>query len=222
MTIRVHPIKAGMAWCHLVECNDGLILVDAGSRGHHDKILARARALGKPLRLLFITHAHLDHYGSAAAIRRATGVPVAIHRADAGDMARGATRVGTVRLWGHLVKRMLPLVERIAGPEPLEADVIVDEGDDLSRWGFDARVLHTPGHTPGSCTLLTGDSTAFVGDLVSPMLFPHPQMIYATDWEQLAASVRRVQALSPARVYCGHGGAAMGGEAFRRIRPLER
>lgn len=218
----VHGIKAGLAWCHLVEGDGGLVLVDAGSRGHADRILKHVHALGKPLRLIFVTHAHLDHYGCAAAVRRATGAVIAIHGADADDMARGVTNVGTVRLWGHLTKRVLPLIERVAGPEPVEADVTVEEGDDLTRWGLDARVIHTPGHTPGSCTLLTGDSVAFVGDLVSPMLFPHPQMLYAVDWTRLADSLRRVQALSPRRVYCGHGGAAMSGEAFRRIRPLER
>jgi len=218
MPPRVVPIKAGLGWCHLIEGDGGLVLVDAGSRGHERRILARVRETGKPLRLIFITHAHLDHYGSAAAVRDATRSPVAVHRADADAMARGETPLGSVRLWGRAIKRLLPLIERVVGPEPVRADVIVDGDDDLSAYGVRARVIHAPGHTPGSCALLLDESIAFVGDLVSPMLFPHPQMIYATDWEQLARSLRAMQALSPAAVYCGHGGRPMPGETFRRIR----
>lgn len=222
MSRRVHSIKAGLAWCHLIEGDTGLVLVDTGSRGHTDDIVSRVRSLGKPLRLVFVTHAHLDHYGSAAGVRNATGAPVAVHRADADAMAHGESHLGSVRLWGHVVKRLLPWIERVVGPEPISADIVVEDGDDLSAYGIPARVVHAPGHTPGSCALLVDESLAFVGDLVSPMLFPHPQMIYATDWQRLAQSLRSMQELSPTLVYSGHGGSAMSGETFRRIRMRER
>lgn len=218
MSVTVSSILAGLAWCHLIEGESGLVLVDAGSRGATAKILDRISESHQPLRLVFITHAHLDHYGCAAAIRRATGAPIAVHRADADAIARGETPLGRVRLWGHATRMLFPLINRLVGPEPVRADVILDHGDDLSAYGIDARVLHTPGHTPGSCVLLVEESVAFVGDLVSPMLFPHAQMIYATDWDRLAASLQAMQRLPLKAVYSGHGSEPMSGETFRRIR----
>ena len=221
MAFQVHSIEAGLAWCHLIEHDDGLVLVDAGSYGHADRILRRIKATGKPLQLLFITHAHLDHYGNALQIKQALDVPVAVHGADAEAMSRGETHLGSVRLWGHLIKLMLPVVERFVGPEPLQADVIVDDGDDLSAYGIASRVVHLPGHTPGSCALVTEDGAAFVGDLVSPMLYPHAQMLYAIDWREMADSVRRLQELEPREVYSGHGGKPMSGESIQRIKPYK-
>ncbi len=67
---------------------DGAVLVDAGLPGYAGPILAKLEELGHPdLRLIYITHAHVDHYGSAAAVQRATGAPIAVHADDAGDLA---------------------------------------------------------------------------------------------------------------------------------------
>jgi hydroxyacylglutathione hydrolase len=219
MSFRVHSIQAGLGWCHLIECGTALVLVDAGSRGKADRILRPILSLGKPLRLIFITHAHLDHYGNAARIQRETGAPVAVHPADADAMARGQTHLGSVRLWGHVIKAALPLVERFVGPEPVVPDVLIEDGDDFSEYGIAARVVHVPGHTPGSCALLVDNRAAFVGDLVSPMGVPHAQMLYAVDWGQLGESLRRMQALEPEEVYSGHGGMPLDRNTFRRIKP---
>jgi glyoxylase-like metal-dependent hydrolase (beta-lactamase superfamily II) len=219
MSIRVHSIKAGLAWCHLIENEHGLVLVDAGSTRQEGEILRRMEALGRSdLRLILITHAHLDHYGSAAALQKETRAPVAIHAADEADMAKGKTRLGAVRLFGRVVKAALPLVERRLRPEPTRADVILSDGSQLDEYGLPARILHTPGHTPGSCSLIVEGGIAFVGDLVSPMVWPHAQLFYAHDWPELARSLEAVQTLRPRWVYSGHGGSPIAGNVFQKIR----
>ena len=218
MSIQVHSIEAGLSWCHLIEFESGSVLVDAGSPGKADLITRKIESLaGKPLRLILITHAHMDHYGAAAEIRRRTGAPIAIHRADAESMARGETRVGHVRLWGHLVKWILPIVERVLKPEATAADEPLEDGDALDRFGLNARVVHTPGHTPGSICLILADGQAFVGDLASAMGWPHAQVLYAQDWDGLRASIQHMQSLEPTRVYTGHGGRPIEGPAFLAI-----
>jgi len=215
---RVHSIKAGLSWCHLITSGSGGIIVDAGSPGKVDVISRALESTGEPLRLILITHAHMDHYGGAAELRRRSGAPVAIHRYDAAPMARGETPVGSVRLWGHLVKLALPLVERILRPEPTVADVLLDDGDRLEAYGIDGRIIHTPGHTRGSISVVLGDGTVFVSDLASSMGFPHAQMLYAQDWGTLRESLRRVQAVRPKRVFTGHGGSPIDGAVFRQLR----
>lgn len=219
MSVKVHTIKAGMAFCHLVESSEGLVLIDAGSPGKEHEILRHLKRLGRDdLRLILITHAHLDHYGSAAALRRETGALVAIHAADAEPMAKGETRLGSARYWGFFIKLILPWVEKRVGPEPVAADILLADGDDLRQFGLPGRIVHTPGHTPGSCSVIVSDGIAFVGDLVSPMGRPHAQLLYAHDWGELAKSLGAIQALHPERVYSGHGEHPIDGSTFQRIR----
>lgn len=218
-SLRVHRINAGMSWAYLLEAERSLVLVDAGSRGKESAVLRRMADLGRDdLSLIFITHAHLDHYGSAAELRRHTGAPIAVHRADAEAMARGDTPLRNVRLWGHVTKALLPHLQRWLRPEPTTADIILEDGDDLSRFGVDASVIHTPGHTDGSSTLMVEGRLAFVGDLISTMLVPHVQLIYAMDWDMLYDSVRRLKALRPEMVYSAHGRRPMTGDALQRMK----
>lgn len=219
MSVRIHPIYSGMAWCYLVEGDGGVILIDAGAPRKEELIFGRLQEIGrKDLTLIYITHTHLDHYGSAAAVRHATGAAIAVHEADAGAMARGETPLGSVRLWGHVVKALLPIAPKHLRPPATVADVVVHEGDRLDEFGVAAEVFHTPGHTPGSTSLLVDGCHLFVGDLVSNMVWPHPQLLYADDWQELRASIRRLQGLAPEWVYTGHGKRPMNRGEFARIK----
>jgi glyoxylase-like metal-dependent hydrolase (beta-lactamase superfamily II) len=219
MPIRVYSIRTGFSFCYVVDGGNGTVLVDCGSPGHEDRIVRRLGDLGcGELRLVFITHAHLDHYGSASALRRLTGAPVGVHTADADAMAGGETPLGDVRGWGRVMKRLMPLVERFMGPEPTHADVLFEHGARLESFGIDAEVVHTPGHTPGSSTLIVEGRIAFVGDLVSTRGRPHAQLFYATDWSAVARSLRHLQELDLEEVYTGHGPRPMSGKVFKKLK----
>jgi glyoxylase-like metal-dependent hydrolase (beta-lactamase superfamily II) len=208
----------GLVQAYLIENEAGLALVDAGMPGFERRVLRRMEGLGRrDLRLILITHAHLDHYGSAAALQKLTGAPVAIHRADAEILARGETPLGAVRGRGRLVKALMPLLQRALRPEPTGADLLLAEGDSLLDFGLDARVLHTPGHTPGSICLVVEGRHAFVGDLLSATGQPHAQRFFAHDWSQIPRSLARLRALKPERVYPGHGRGPVGGEVLQRL-----
>jgi len=205
----------GMASGYLVEDGAGLVLVDAGSPGQERRVLQRMRALDRDdLRLIYITHGHFDHYGSAAALRRLTGAPIAIHRADAEAMARGETPLGEARGRGRLTRYVLPLAEQALGVEATRADILLDDGDGLDGLGVEGRALHLPGHTPGSSALWVGEGLCFVGDLVSTTGRPHAQCLYACDWLALRASLARLAALHPATIYPGHGSRPLPGTAL--------
>src|SRR5690606_28805609 len=142
-SLRVHRINLGVSNAYLLETGQGMILVDAGLPLSEEVILARLAEIGRDdLRLILITHAHVDHYGSAAALRRATGAPIAIHRADAEDMAAGRTRLGSIRDWAW-TQRTLPLIESFVRVEPTKADLLLDEGELPAQYGLAARLVHT-------------------------------------------------------------------------------
>lgn len=79
----IHPFTLGLgSSAYLIEVTAGPVLVDASLPGQEQIILRQIRALGSSdLRLILITHVHIDHYRSAAVLRRIAGVPIAIHRA---------------------------------------------------------------------------------------------------------------------------------------------
>jgi glyoxylase-like metal-dependent hydrolase (beta-lactamase superfamily II) len=134
---------------------------------------------------------------------------VAIHAADADRMRRGVN--GPLKPTSFVGRLLIPFFDQ---PYPgVEPDVVLNEECDVSDLGTAVRVIHTPGHTPGSISVLTPDREIIVGDLLmggpfTGYLFPHrPTFEFvAEDCDAVRASVRKVLALSPTRVYTGHGG----------------
>ena len=206
MQAQVHTLTMGMSQAYLIESAGGLALLDAGSPGHEDKVLGLMKDIGRDdLRLIFITHAHLDHYGSAAGIRRTTGAKVVIHQDDAQAMTQGETILGETRGRGRILPPFLGLYERFRGPEPTPPDIILNDGDNLEEYELDGWLLHTPGHTRGSSCLIIRDELAFAGDLITNRDRPRLQRFYAQDWNGLPASLERLKKVEPALVYPGHG-----------------
>jgi len=197
----------GMSYAYLIETDTGLILVDTGLVGREAVVIDKMAQLGRDdLRLIYLTHAHLDHSGSAAALQQLTGAPIIIHAEDAPALRAGTTNLGQPNGFGVLIKPILPLVEMVIGPPPCHPDVTVYDGYSLKAYDVAAVVLHTPGHTAGSTTLLVDGTHAFVGDLITTENpIPRLQRNYATDWPALRPSLNRLIATAPAWVYPGHG-----------------
>jgi hydroxyacylglutathione hydrolase len=208
--MNIHSLTLGFVQAYLIETLGGLVLVDCGMPRQEGAILRGVEQAGRgDLKLIFITHAHADHYGSAAALARLTGAPVAIHRADARAMANGETPIRGNR---RLMRAIMSLVLRVNPVPPVQADVLLDDGDSLAEYGLPGVIVHTPGHTAGSCCLVLEDGTGFVGDLLSAGRKPHLQRTFVEDPEALRCSYARLRELKLAKVYAGHGERVLSGE----------
>jgi glyoxylase-like metal-dependent hydrolase (beta-lactamase superfamily II) len=115
------------------------IVVDPGD--DVERILELLRRNMLKVRTIVSTHTHIDHVGGLAQLHAATGAPVLIHEADLPLYANLEMQAGWLG---------------IPTPAMMNIRDFVKEGDALKWGGFAARVLHTPGHTPGSISLVVG------------------------------------------------------------------
>jgi hydroxyacylglutathione hydrolase len=131
----VGPIEAN---CWLVDDGSGgpVVVIDPGD----DAATIIAELAGQAVASIVLTHAHFDHIGAVDELRTATAAPLAVHRLESermlDDAGSGAALFG------------------MKGRVSAAADILWEGGEALSFGGVRARVLHTPGHSPGSICLL--------------------------------------------------------------------
>ena len=143
------------------------VLVDTGVPGSEPKILAALAREGfapGDVSLILITHRHVDHIGSATALKQATGAPVAVHALDAEWLSRGDGGPRPPTGWGGRLFDLTGVPGRRA--KPCEPDLMIEGGFALDFYGVPGGVvLHTPGHTAGSVSALLPNGDVLAGDL---------------------------------------------------------
>ncbi|MGY0231657.1 MBL fold metallo-hydrolase [Longispora urticae] len=189
------------------------VLVDAGTPGSARRILDQVIAHGvdpADLALIVLTHGHIDHFGSAAELRRLTGAPVAGHADDLGPYSRGRVREPYLPTgpFGALLARNPALHVAV---DPVVPDLVLHGELRLDGYGVRARIIPTPGHTPGSVSVLTDDGDLLAGDMIAGSflgtLATRPaNPPFHDDARGNLASLRAMLALGPDRLHVGHGG----------------
>lgn len=204
----------------MIEDTRGLFLIDSGSPNQQTVVLRKMQAIGRQdLKLIWITHAHYDHYGSAAALRELTGASIGIHPGDARSVLRGKSLLGTAHGRGKILRITQGLLYRIQPLPKTQVDYELSDGETLEKFGLNARILHTPGHTPGHTCIILENGTAFAADLLARNPRPRLQDLLATDWDMLPASLARLQAARPEWIYTGHSRQPLSRGQLLQIKP---
>lgn len=170
MTVKIHPIPVGIDTCYLLCADECKVLIDGGGFGKksHRAFLDGLAKIGlDPLEidLIVVTHAHWDHIATLDFIQRATRARIAAH-----VNARLALETGIptwpkgVTLYG---KVMSLLANWLVNPKvaPVYADILIEDSFDLSPYGIPGKILHTPGHSVDSVSVVLDSGEAFVGDM---------------------------------------------------------
>lgn len=220
--------------CYCVGPPDNWIMVDTGVPDTEGRTLETTRRLygNQPAKAIVLTHAHFDHYGSAAALSDAWGAPIYIHPFDMPYVSGRDTLPPydpTVGGFVSQLSRMFPLSGTDLGSRvrALPMDGTVPHATDW-RW------LHTPGHTPGHIslfresdrTLLAGDALITVDqdsavDAILVRRSLHGPSTFATyDWPAARASVEQLARLRPVTIATGHGEPMSGAEVPRQLEML--
>ncbi|HVD13767.1 MAG TPA: MBL fold metallo-hydrolase [Actinomycetota bacterium] len=232
----VHRLTRGVVNFYLIEEGGKLVLVDAGTPGDWELLVQTLATLGRglgDLEAVLLTHAHSDHIGLAERARTSAKASVWVHQADAG-LARGEKpgrndgRATSYLLRGAFYRTLFSLARRGATRiVPVKEVSTFAHGETLALPGR-PRVVHAPGHTPGSAAvllerqrvLLTGDVLATWNPLTGR---PGPQVMPSGLNRDTPQAIRSLDVLDglPADVLLpGHGEPWTGGaaEAVRQAR----
>lgn len=200
------PFRLGRVDCYLVNNDAGYILIDTGSSNSHtylDKAIERSGCRFGYLKLIILTHGDFDHTGNAAYLRKKYSTKIAMHQDDLG-MVEDGNMFWNREKSNMLFKILAPTFSSFGKSERFTPDVYTTDGDDLSEYGFDARVLHLPGHSKGSIGILTAAGDLFCGDLLENVSKPRLNSIMDAP-KTANESLDKLDSLSIRTVYPGHG-----------------
>lgn len=154
MQITTLPLGRMQANCYIVQAGDGTAaVVDPGDEAA--RLLQHLQSTGLRVTAVWLTHGHFDHIGAADALRAAFSCPIVALAAEAALLADPQKNLSSAF-------SSVPLT--------LTADTLLADGGTFAFGGETVGVLHTPGHTSGSCCyklgkwLFTGD-TLFDGSI---------------------------------------------------------
>jgi hydroxyacylglutathione hydrolase len=192
MILETFPVGPLHCNCTILgdEVTHEAVVVDPGD--NIPEILLRLQKHGLTLRQIVVTHAHIDHVGGAALLRKSTGAPVVMNQQDLGLLGMMEMQAGWLG---------------VPTPQVAPPDASAEDGLTIGLATLPAQVLHTPGHTPGSICLLFPDhhlllagDTLFAGSIGRTDL-------PGGDGRQILRSLRERLLVLPdsTRVLPGHG-----------------
>ena len=188
MMVTYFPLGMLQANCVILSDDNGhRMVVDPGDDA--ERLLAYLQELGGVVDMVLLTHAHFDHMLAAREIVEATGATLMLHELDAPALSDASLS-------------LLPPSRRAYAPR---ADRLLREGDTVTAGALSLTVLHTPGHTPGSCCYY-GDGVLIAGDTLFEDSVGRTDLPGGCTADMLK-SLRRLAELPPTvRVIPGHGG----------------
>jgi len=222
----IHIIDLGGVNVYLISTQSGFVLVDTGGHMVMDKEFSDRRELllqaleeagctKDNLDLIILTHGDNDHVANAVYLREQFEAAVALHPDDV-ELVNNPTVEMIMKSFNYhsvlyrvVFKVINKMIARITEKTLLDfvkfkPDILLTEDFDLKEYGLDAKVLHIPGHTPGSIGILFKDGSFITGDTFTNIKKP-TKALNAVNFNQMEESIRRLEGFKIKKIYPGHG-----------------
>ena len=201
--IKVERIKCGNGNCFLIHENGNAVLVDTAVKKHRDRVLNFCKTMN--VKLILLTHGHIDHVQNTAYLSKKLNAPVAMHKDDFELILNNMSRPLLAHtVIGKLLLRHSMKILRKEKIEPFCPIIFVEDGDSLFDVGLNAKIVGLPGHTKGSVGVLVDDREFIVGDALMNILSPSKTLLYE-DKENMVASSAKVKRSNACIIHFGHG-----------------
>lgn len=199
----IQRIVCGNVNCFLISNGENAVLVDTGFKKYREKVLDACRPY--QVRLLVLTHGHMDHVQNAAYLSQALHCPIAMHKADLPLLADNMVQpLSASSILGQIVLFFSVKSFKLDGIPIFSPKVFLEDGDSLDSCGISAKVVGLPGHTDGSIGLDVEGGGLIVGDALMNMFYPTVSMLYH-DRNAMLESAEKISRLGERTIYFGHG-----------------
>jgi glyoxylase-like metal-dependent hydrolase (beta-lactamase superfamily II) len=183
--------------------DNGVTIVDTGYKGRVAQVCREIKRLGyttSDVENIIVTHHHVDHTASLAALKKITGARIIAHSDDV-SYIEGTSSQPCPAALAHV-----EFLESLWTARTVNVDVKVSDGDVLPLLGG-IRIIHTPGHTPGSiCLLIPQEGVLIAGDVIANTLgLRLPSKAFTADLAQEICSIRKIAGLDFNIICFGHG-----------------
>ena len=192
----IHLLKIGITNCFFIERNGITLLVDTGQKRYSKKLKTQLSILLKnynKLDYLILTHTHYDHAENANMVKQLFSPEIIAHKSETQFLKEGFTKLprGTNIFTDTICKLGNRFAHKIAEYNPVETDLEIEDS-----FGFKnipgIKIIHTPGHTIGSLSVIIDDEIALVGDTmfgifkekIMPPFADHKKDLYES-WSKL-------------------------------------
>ena len=208
----IQIIKVGITNCYIIK-HESMILVDAGMPEEFNKFYKGLKELGinpQEIKAIVITHCHWDHIGCAKKIKELTGAKVVVQKNEKTILIKGEPVMPPgVTLWGKIFGVFVKSLSRKFSIEPTDVDIVIGKEDySLEKFGIKGKIVFTPGHSPGSMSVVLDSGDAFVGDMAMnglPLTIGPNLPIFAEDMSALRISWKKLISKGVKKIYPAHG-----------------
>ncbi len=199
----IHRIKCGNGNCYIIENGTDGILVDTGKREFINQVIDSCKPYH--MRMIVLTHAHFDHAENASRLSDTLRIPIGMHENDC-DLIQSNTNqaLSATTILGKIVLSASLKDFSIRTMPEFKPDVLLSDGDDLSDYGIDARIIALPGHTDGSIGIDVEQRHFLVGDALFNMFYPTVSMLFH-DKDRMLESAGKISNVGSRTIYFGHG-----------------
>ena len=163
----IYQLLRGRCNSFLLTNGNNCILIDTGQKNKLNEIAEQIEKLNiNHIDALILTHTHFDHAENALIISKRYGAKIIVHQTEAASLMTGNSKLpqGSIfitKLYKSLLGKALQPLFVYPGAQP---DILVKESLSLNTFGFNAFILHTPGHSSGSISVIIDNQIAIVGD----------------------------------------------------------